>query len=75
MVVIGIQVASGLDGAIPVVPAATKEAVGHHAVGKQEKQEEQDRHQHNLPDSIGKPLDPESPTYRSHCIRIPPLCH
>jgi hypothetical protein len=36
------------DGAVPVNPAAPKEAVLHHALAKQKKNNHQDNHKHEL---------------------------
>jgi hypothetical protein len=39
------------DGAVPVFTAALKEAVTHHALAKQEKNNRQDSYKEKLPDS------------------------
>jgi FtsP/CotA-like multicopper oxidase with cupredoxin domain len=42
------QVFSGLDGAVLVAPASSKEAVTHHVVGKQKKEDCQDKDKQEL---------------------------
>jgi hypothetical protein len=57
---------SGRDGAMLVAPASSKEAVTHHAVGKEKKEECQDNYKQEL--SNAQPHGPS--VFRRPCIQI-----
>jgi hypothetical protein len=59
----------GLDGAMLVAPASSKEAVTHHVVGKQKKEDCQDNDKQELSNP-----EPDGPSFfRIRCIQI--SCH
>jgi hypothetical protein len=62
----GLPSFSGRDGAVLVAPASSKEAVTHHALGKQKKEECQDNYKQQL--SNPQPIGPSF--FRFRCLQI-----
>jgi hypothetical protein len=65
----GLASFSGRNGAMLIAPASSKEAVTHHAMGKQKKEDGQDNYKQELSDP-----QPHGPSFVScRCIQI--SCH
>jgi hypothetical protein len=65
----GLASFSGRNGAMLIAPASSKEAVTHHAMGKQKKEECQDNYKQELSDP-----QPHGPSFVScRCLQI--SCH